>query len=179
MSSSFTIPQNILPLCRNASPPNIFFSITSGRIFTARRMRSASVSSYAILNLCFSRRALSRLDKVFQAREEALYARIPFAADHQGVHQISDWAELQLVLHPLMHQSTASVRGERIAVLQAADWQRAFEKLKRDRLMWVPVGDLLLEPTARREVASSGRSRPLLGARDDLRLLDAGVVLIE
>src|SRR5713101_5072150 len=133
MSSSFTSPQNILPLCRNASPPNIFFSITSERIFTTRRMRSASVSSYVMLNLRFSRRALSRLDKVFQAREEGLYARIPFAADHQGVHQFSDGAELQLVLHPLTYQSTGSVRGERVAVLQAADRQRAFEKLKRDR----------------------------------------------
>src|SRR5260370_37036312 len=126
MSSSFTIPQNILPWSRDAMPPNIFFSIMSGRISTARRMRCASRSSYPMLSLHFSRRALSRLDKVFETREEAFDAGVPFAADHQGVHQFSDGAELQLVLHPLAHQSPAAVRSERIAVLQAADRQCAF-----------------------------------------------------
>src|SRR6266700_6868762 len=126
MSSPLRIPQNILPCSRNARPPNIFFSITSGRIFMASRTRCASCSSYPMLHLRLSRRALTRLDIVFQAREEAFNAGVPFAADHHGVHQSSDGAELQLILHPLTHQSAVSVRGEGVAVLQAADRQRAF-----------------------------------------------------
>src|SRR5258708_4361446 len=142
-------------------------------------MRSANVSSYAMLNLRFSRRALSRLDEVFQASEEAFDARIPLVADHQSVHHFSEEAELQLVLHPLTYQSAASVLGECVAVLEASDRQRTFEEFKRDRLVRFPVSDLLLEPAAGREVAPAGRSGPLFRGRDDLLFPDAGVVLIE
>ena len=37
----------MFPLIKNASPPNIFFSVTSGSPLSCSRIRSASTSSYA------------------------------------------------------------------------------------------------------------------------------------
>src|SRR5882757_1459357 len=55
----------------------------------AHRMRSARRSSYAIPLLHLSRWALSSLDEVLQPHEEAFDTRVPFAADHESVHQFS------------------------------------------------------------------------------------------
>src|SRR3954468_12500744 len=46
--SSPTTPQTMCPCTMNASPPNIFCSVTSAVSASTSRMRSASVSSYAI-----------------------------------------------------------------------------------------------------------------------------------
>src|SRR6266496_27758 len=114
------------------------------------------------------RRARACLDVAFEACEEALDANVPLLPHHHDIHEPSQWAELQLILHALVDDGPARVRRQRVAVLQAPDRQRTLEQLECQAFMWPPLGDPLLEPTAGREVALACCAEPFLLRRDDL-----------
>src|SRR5262252_249489 len=118
----------------------------------------------------------SRLDVALETREEAFDACVPFAPDHHRVEELTKRAELQPVLHPLADERSAAFADQRVAVAEGAHRQGALVQFERQRFVRPPGRDPLLEPAARREVASAGGAGTLLRLRDDLGLRDAGIV---
>src|SRR6185437_15910698 len=106
-------------------------------------------------------RPLLRLDVAFEAGEEAFDARRPLPSDQQGVDELAQGTELQLVLHPLANEGRAALAGEPVTVSEPAQGERAGVKLERQRLVRPPIGDPFLEPASGPEVAPPFRAQTL------------------